>query len=254
MERPNVVLCGILLVMLSLPAVRAAELHALTSAALTEAYGEIIPEFERATQTKVVTSFGGNDIPGRLEAGESADVVIIWRTHLDKLVNEGILVRGTELDLVQSRIGVVVRDGAPKPDISSVDALRRTLLSAKSIGYSDSISGVYVSTELFPKLGIAEQVKSKSKRIEGMRVGAAIARGDAELGLQQISELLPISGIQYVGPLPPEVQRVTIFAAASVRKAKNPAGASALIRFLTSSAAAEVFTRKGLDPITQGNR
>ena len=123
--------------------------------------------------------------------------MIIWRKDLDKLAKQGLVVKGSEVDVVRSNIGVAVRAGAPKPDISSVDELRRTLMNANSIAYSASISGVYVSTELFPKLGIAEQIKGKSKRIEGMRVGEAIARGDAEIGFQQISELLPISGIQY---------------------------------------------------------
>ena len=251
MKRLNFAVCVVAVFMVSLSAAGAAELRALTSAALTEAYGELIPEFERATQTTVVTSFGGDDIPKRPERGEPADVVIIWRAHLDKLVKQRIVVQGSEVDVVRSSIGVAVRDGISKPDISSVDALRRTLLNAKSIAYSASISGVYVSTELFPKLGITEQVKGKSKRIEGMRVGAAVARGDAEIGLQQISELLPISGIQYVGPLPPEVQRVTIFSAGSVTNAKNPSAARALIRFLTSPAATAVFTKRGLDPITK---
>ena len=227
------------------------ELRAMTSAALTETYNELIPEFERTTQSKVVTSFGGDDIPKRLEGGEPADLVIIWRVHLDKLVKQGIVVPGSEVDLVRSSIGLAVRDGVPKPDISSVEALRRTLLDARSIAYSASISGVYVSTELFPKLGITEQVKGKSKRIEGMRVGAALARGDADIGFQQISELLPIPGIQYVGPLPPEVQRVTIFSAGIATNAKNPAAARALIRFLTSPPASAAFAKRGLDPIAK---
>jgi molybdate transport system substrate-binding protein len=186
--------------------------------------------------------------------GEPADLVIIWRAHLDKLVNQRIVAQGSEMDLVRSSIGLAVRDGLPRPDIGSVDALRRTLLNAKSIAYSASISGVYVSTELFAKLGITEQVKSKSKRIEGMRVGAAVARGDAEIGFQQISELLPIPGIQYVGPLPPQVQRVTIFSAGIVANAKNRAAARALIRFLTSPTASAAFAKRGLDPIAETRR
>jgi molybdate transport system substrate-binding protein len=247
-------LSALVLFVVGLSAAWADELHAMTSAALTEAYSELIPEFERGNQSKVVTSFGGDDIPKRLERGEPADLVIIWRAHLDRLINQHIVAQGSEMDLVRSSIGVAVRDGAPRPDINSVDSLRRTLLNAKSIAYSASISGVYVSTELFPKLGITEQVKSKIKRIEGMRVGAAVARGDAEIGFQQISELLPIPGIQYVGPLPPKVQRVTIFSAGIVANAKNPAAARALIRFLTSSTASHVFAKRGLDPIAERRR
>jgi molybdate transport system substrate-binding protein len=233
---------------------RTAEVRAVTSNALAESFRDLIPKFERATQMKIVSSFGGEDIPGRIEGGEPADVLIIWRTHLDKLVKEGLVIEGSEVDVVRSSIGVAIRAGAPKPDISSVDALRRTLLNAGSIAYSASISGAYVSTELFPKLGIAEQVKGKSKRIEGMRVGEAIARGDAEVGFQQISELLPISGIQYLGPLPEEVQRVTVFSVGIAANAKNPAGARAVIRFLTSSAAVPVFLKRGLDPVGEKKR
>jgi molybdate transport system substrate-binding protein len=238
-----------LLLFIGLSAASAAELRVLTSAALTEAASELFPEFERVTHIKVANSFGGDDIPGRLQSGEPADLVIIWRVHVDKLKGQGRLVPGSEVDVVRSKIGVAVRAGMPKPDISSVDALRRTLLEAKSIAYSNSISGVYVSTELFPKLGITEEVKGKSKRIVGMRVGAAVARGDAELGLQQISELLPISGIEFVGPLPAEVQLVTIFSAAYVTNANNPSGAGALVRFLTSAASTPVFVKHGLEPV-----
>ena len=243
-----------MLLFLSLSPLCADELQALISNALAESFRDIVPEFERTGQMKVVSSFGGDDIPKRLEAGEPADVLVIWRKDLDKLVKQGLVIKGSEVDVVRSNIGVAVRAGAPKPDISSVDALRRALINANSIAYSASISGVYVSTELFPKLGIAEQVKGKSKRIEGMRVGEAIARGDAEIGFQQVSELLPISGIQYLGPLPTQVQRVTFFSAGIAANAKNPAGARTLIRFLTSSAASPVFQKRGLDPVREEKR
>jgi molybdate transport system substrate-binding protein len=124
---------------------------------------------------------------------------------------------------------MAVRAGAPKPDISSVEALKRTLLEAKSIAYSAQVSGVYLATELFPRLGIADQVRAKSLRIERERVGAVVARGDAEIGFQQVSELLPIAGIDYVGPLPAEVQRVTVFSAGIAVGAKSPEAARALI-------------------------
>lgn len=231
----------------------AAELRVLTSAALTEAAGELIPKFERATNIKVINSFGGDDIPTRLESGEPADLVIIWREHVDKLTGRGLLVRGSEVDIVRSKIGVAVRAGMPKPDISSVDSLRRALLDAKSIAYSSSISGVYVSTELLPKLGIAEEVKGKSKRIVGMRVGGALARGDADIGFQQISELLPVPGIDFVGPLPPEVQLVTNFSAAYVTHAKESRRSGSVVRFLTSPAATPVFVKRGLEPVAAKN-
>jgi molybdate transport system substrate-binding protein len=145
---------------------------------------------------------------------------------------------------------MAVRAGSPKPDISSVDALTRALLRAKSIAYSASASGVYISTELFQRLGIAEQVAGKSKRIESERVGTVVARGDAELGFQQISELLPVPGIVYVGPLPPAVQRVTVFSAGVAVGAKAPDAGRALITFLASPAATAAITKSGLETIT----
>ena len=156
---------------------------------------------------------------------------------------------GSRVDLVRSSIGVAVRAGAPKPDIRSVEALKRALLAAKSIAYSASASGIYVSTELFQKLGAADQLLPKSKRIESERVGAVVARGDAEIGFQQISELLPIPGIVYLGPLPDSVQKVTVFSAGIAVNAKSAGNARALIRYLTSPAVRPVIIKTGLEPV-----
>ncbi|HUK18233.1 MAG TPA: substrate-binding domain-containing protein [Bryobacteraceae bacterium] len=231
-----------------------AELHVIASAALTEAFIELIPQFEHSTQQKVIATFGSSvgdasdSIRARIERGERADLVILARAGLDQLINEGRVVQGTAIDLVRSNIGVAVRAGAPKPDITTVEALRHTLLQADSIAYSASLSGVYVSTELFSILGIADRIKSKTKKIEGERVGIAIARGDAEIGFQQISELLPITGIQYVGPLPPQVQRTSIFSAGILSGAQNLDAARAFIQFLASPAAVPVLVKNGLEP------
>jgi molybdate transport system substrate-binding protein len=145
---------------------------------------------------------------------------------------------------------MAVRTGTPKPDISTVDALKRTLLQAKSVGYSDSASGVYLSTVLFQRLGVAEQVRPKSKKIEAYeRVGDALARGDIDIGFQQISELRPVPGITIVGPLPEGAQEVTIFSAAIPNGAKNPVEARKLIDFLSSPAAAPIVKQTGLEPM-----
>jgi molybdate transport system substrate-binding protein len=144
---------------------------------------------------------------------------------------------------------MAVRAGTPKPDISTVEALTRTLLAAKSIAYSSSVSGRYLTTELFQRLGIAEQMAAKSRRIEGERVGAVVARGEAELGFQQTSELLPVPGIDYVGPLPAAVQRVSVFSAGVAVHSSNRAAAESLIRFLASAEAANAVARTGLDPV-----
>jgi molybdate transport system substrate-binding protein len=245
-----------LAVLLIAPAVHAQEVRVMTSGAFTEAFLTLVPEFERATGTKVLVAFGASmggapdSIPSRLERGEPVDVVILAGDALDALVGQGKVRAGSRVDLVRSSIGMAVRAGAPKPDISSVDALRRTLLQATSIAYSASASGVYLSTELFERLGVADQIKGKSQRIESERVGSVVARGDAEIGFQQVSELLPISGLDYVGPLPAEVQRVTTFSAGVAVKSKAPDAAKTLIEFLTSPAAVPAITRTGLEAVT----
>ena len=187
-----------------------------------------------------------DSIPVRLQRGEPADVVILAGAALDDLIAQGKVLAGSRVDLARSSIGMVVRAGARKPDISSVEALKRTLLEAQSIAYSASASGSYLSTELFPRLGIAEQIKAKSQRIESERVAVVVARGGAEIGFQQISELRGVPGTDYVGPLPSAVQRITVFAAGVGGKTSDPAAARALIRFLASPEAAAAISKSGL--------
>jgi molybdate transport system substrate-binding protein len=247
---------GVAACVLALTASAAAEqLRAMTSGGFTSAYLELVPEFERTTGHTVATSFGASmgdapdSIPARLRRGEPVDVLILARQALDDLVAERRVAADSRVDLVRSGIGMAVRAGAPKPDIRSVEALRRTLLDARSVAYSASASGLYLSTELFDRLGIAGAMKGKARRIESERVGAVVARGEAEIGFQQISELLPVAGIEYVGPLPPEVQRLTVFAAGVATNAAAPRAARALIAFLAAPAARPVMLRHGLEPI-----
>jgi molybdate transport system substrate-binding protein len=236
---------------------RADEIRVMTSGAFTAAYLELVPVFEKQTGHRIISSFGaslGNapdSIPMRLQRGEPVDLVILADSALEDLIAQGKVRRSSRVDLVRSSIGLAVRAGAPKPDISTVAALTRTLLDAKSIAYSASASGVYVSTELYKRLGIADRVAAKSRRIESERVGAVVARGDAEIGFQQVSELLPIEGITYLGPLPEEVQRVTVFSAGIAANAKSPDAARALVAFLQSAAAAPVISKTGLEPLAQ---
>src|SRR3989454_9046782 len=236
------------------------EIRVMTSGAFTAALRELTAQFERATKNKVETTYGASmgstpdSIPSRLQRGEAVDVVILAGQAVDDLIALGQVAAGSRVDLVRSSIGMAVRAGAPKPDISSVDALKRTLLDAKSIAYSSSASGVYLSTELFQRLGIADQIRAKSKRIDSGPVGAVVARGEAEIGFQQISELLPVPGIDYVGPLPPGAQRVTVFSAGVGARAKAPAAARALIVFLASPAAAPAIKKSGLEPVTSRQR
>jgi molybdate transport system substrate-binding protein len=167
---------------------------------------------------------------------------------LGDLIKQGKVESGSQVDLVKSYIGMAVKAGAPKPDISTVDALKRALLAAKSVAYSDSVSGVYLSTELFQKLGIADQMKGKSMKIEADPVGGVVANGKAEIGFQQISELRPIKGIDIVGPLPPGAQKITVFAAGIPATSKHPEAAKALIQWLASPSAYSVIRKNGLQP------
>ena len=230
------------------------DIRVMTSGAFTAAYLELLPQVERSIKAKVVTAAtsmgtGSNSIPSRLERGEVVDVVIVADDALGQLIKDGRVLANSRVALARSSIGMAVRAGAPKPDISSLDALTRTLLQAKSIAYSASVSGVYLSTELFQRLGIADQVLGKSRKIDRERVGAVVARGEAEIGFQQISELLAEPGIDYVGPLPPEVQRVTVFSAGVAASSKNADAARALIRFLASSEAVGTIEGSGLEPM-----
>lgn len=245
----------IAILLLTAFAAPADEIKVMTSGAFTAAYLELAPEFERATGHRLVTEAtsmgtGSDSIPARLDRGEAIDVVIGAANDLERLIQAGRIRPGTRVDLARSAIGMAVRRGAAKPDISSLDALRRTLLEAKSIAYSASVSGTYLSTELFQRLGIAEKVLPKSRRIEGERVGAVVARGEAEIGFQQISELLPVPGIDLVGPLPPDVQRVTVFSAGIGMAATHSAAAKSFIDFLASPAAVPAINKTALEAIT----
>jgi molybdate transport system substrate-binding protein len=231
------------------------EIKIMTSGAFTAAYLEVIPRLELLTKKKLVTAAtsigtGENSIPNRLRRGEAVDVVIVADAVLVGFIKDGLVMAESYTPLARSAIGMAVRAGAPKPDISTVEALKRTLLQAKSIAYSASVSGHYISTELFQRLEIAEQVASKSRRIEGgERVGAVVARGEAEIGFQQISELLPVPGIAHVTPLPPEVQKVSVFSGGVAVSSGNPGAARGVISFLASPEAADAITKSGLEPI-----
>jgi molybdate transport system substrate-binding protein len=230
-----------------------AELVVMTSGTFTAAHLELAPQFERSAMTKISTAttsmgVGADSIPSRLTRGDAADVVIVNADALDDLVKQGLVMANSRVDLGRSRIGMAVRAGARKPDISSLEALTRTLLDAKSIALSSSVSGDYFTKELFPRLGIAEQMVARTRRSGNERVGALIARGDAELGFQQMSELLPEKGIDVVGPLPAEAQRVTVFAAGVAARSTHPDAARAYIRYLASPAASAAVARTGLEP------
>jgi molybdate transport system substrate-binding protein len=231
----------------------------MISAGFYEAYSELRPAFERVNGHRLVTTRGpslGNSpeaIPNRLKRGEPVDVVIMVGASIDDLVRQELVRVGTKVDLARSEIGMVVRAGAAKPDISTVDALRRTLLDAKSIAYSDSASGIYLSTTLYTRLGVAEQISAKSRMIKGPpsgeNVAEVVARGEAEIGFQQVSELIHVPGITFVGAIPAQLQQDTFFSAAIANSVRQPEAAEALIRFLASPEAASAISKAGLTPV-----
>jgi molybdate transport system substrate-binding protein len=230
------------------------DIKVVTSGTFRAAYLALAPEYERMTKFKLETEFGSsmgetyNAVPMRLNRGEAVDVVIMFAPALSDLIKIGKVRTDSMVDLAQSSIAMAVQAGTPKPDISTIDALKRSLLAAKSIAYSDSDSGVYLSSELFPRLGIADQMKSKSRKVKAEPVGEAVARGEFEMGFQQLSELLPLKGIEVVGELPPGAQRITVAAAGIPVAAKHPEAAKALIQWLASPAAYAAIRKSGLQP------
>jgi molybdate transport system substrate-binding protein len=229
--------------------VGAAEINVLSTQATQEAYLELVAQFEKATGHKVKTDFTGTlNVQKRLASGESFDMIVMAAPAIDEQIKLGKAVAGSRVDIAKSGTGVAVRKGAPRPDIGSVETLRKTLLSVKSIGYSTGPSGVYMLS-VFDKLGVADQVKGKLKQTpSGVFVGNLIASGETEIGFQQIAELVHFAGIDYVGPLPGELQRMTVFSAGIHAGAKQPDAARALVKFLTAPAAAGVIRKHGLEP------
>jgi molybdate transport system substrate-binding protein len=231
----------------------AGEFRVMTSGAFTAAHLALIPQLERLTKRKVVTastSIGSGDtsIPNRLKRGEVVDIVIVAQHLLRQFVEDGMVLAEGERKVARSSIALAVRAGAPKPDISTVDALKATLLQAKSIGYSASESGKYFSGELVQRLGIADRVLGKSRLVDkGERVGAVLARGEVEIGLQQLSELLPAPGIAHITLLPPEVQKVSTFAAGVAASSPDKALARLVIEFLASPESARAIEESGLE-------
>jgi molybdate transport system substrate-binding protein len=235
--------------------VNAAEIKILCTTALFTALEELAPQFERASGHKLVMSFANAaSMTKRIADGEAADVAIITGAGVDDLIKQGKMASGTRVDIARSNVGVAVRAGAPKPDISTPDALKRTLLNAQSIAASSptggGASGALVAAVLV-RLGIADQVKPKMKYAAGGPgglVGTLVAKGEAEIGLQQVSELMAAPGVDIVGSLPAVLETATQFSAGIPASAKAAEAGKALVTFLTTPAAAAVIKAKGLEP------
>jgi molybdate transport system substrate-binding protein len=228
---------------------QSAEIRVLSSNGVQSVMVEMLPEFERATGHKVMIAYDtANLLLGRITAGEAADLGILPRPAADDLIKQGKVAAGGGQDLSRSGVGIAIRAGLPKPDINSPEALKRALLDAKSIAFTATGgSGIHFA-KVIERLGIADQVKAKAKIPAGGSVGELVAKGEAEMAVQQIPELLAVPGIQYVGPLPPELQIFTVFTAGVLAGARQPEAAKALLDFLTTPAAVRLFKAKGMEP------
>jgi len=250
-SRTNVARLALALaVIVAFPSASFAQVKVIISGGFTAAYRELLPEFERSSGITVTTTSGGsvgngpNTIGAQVRRGVPADVIILAREGLTDLIKEQRTVPGTDVDLARSVIGVIVHAGAPKPDISTVEALKQALLKAKSVAMSSSTSGVYLTTVLFPKLGIADQMKDKISTSGA----AAVGRGEAELGLQQVSEVLAVPNVDFVGTIPETVQYVTTYAAAVVKGTSQLDASKRLIAFLSSEGAMAAIKKSGMEP------
>ncbi len=213
---------------------------------LPDVMGTLVPMFENATGNKVKISFkGGPAVTADVKQG-AADLVIIGTEAVDALAASGDVVGNGKTLLMISKVGVAVKAGAAKPDISTPDKFKAALMGAKTVGYSEGASGQHVQTVL-QKLGITDAVKAKAVIAQGRPVGAAIASGEAEIGMQQVAELRPVPGIDVIGELPADLQKQIPYSAGIATKAKDPATARALVSFLRSEAAQDVLKRKGMD-------
>ncbi|HTS39596.1 MAG TPA: substrate-binding domain-containing protein [Xanthobacteraceae bacterium] len=222
-------------------------LKILSGGAMKSLMVEAVPLFERHAGVKVEIKFALTSVLQKeIEAGAAFDIALLPRPELDALAESGKIAAGSQTDITRSAVGLAVRAGAPKPDIGTVDALKRALLAARTIGYSDGPSGAYIAG-LLQRLGIAEAVKSKT-RLTSRPVAEIVAEGEAEVGMQQIVAILPVSGAELVGPLPSELQNIIVYAAGLSAGSQNAATARALIAFLARPEVAHLIRARGMEP------
>lgn len=229
-----------------------AQLKVVMSGGFSGAYRQLLPEFEKTTGITVTTGSGASQgtgpqtVAAQLQRGVPTDVVILSREGLADLIAAGRIVAGTDVDLARVPLGVAVRAGAPKPDVSTVEAFKRTLLNAKTVAVPGSTSGIYLTTKIFPQLGIADQISVKVTA-RGSQSAAMVAAGEANIAVQPVSELVNVPGIDFAGRLPDELQLVQVFAAAIVTGSKEPDAGRRLIQFLASDRAAAAIEKSGVD-------
>jgi len=234
------------------PGASAAEIKVLTAGAYKQVVLALVPAFEKQTGHKVAVDNGTTgQLKKRIAGGEAFDLLVITPAAIDELTKDGKLAAGSAVKLATVGIGVVVKEGAPKPDIGTVDKFKQALLAAKTVAYIDPASGgssgIYID-KLLVKLGIADQIKPKSRLKQGGHVADLIVSGEAEIGIHQISEIVPVKGAALVGPLPNEIQHTTTYAAALSASAKTRDAAAAFIKTLSGPEAAAVLKSKGMEP------
>jgi molybdate transport system substrate-binding protein len=232
------------------------KLTVMTSGGFSLAYRQVLPEFERSTGIAVTTLSGASQgtgpktIKSQLEQGAEVDVVILSKEGLSELMAMGRIAAGSEAELASVPLGAAVRQGAPKPDIGSVEAFKRALLGARLVAMGASTSGIFMKDEVFPRLGIADKVPLKMVA-RGTDSTGMVAAGEADLAIGPVSELVNQPGIELVGTLPDEVQLIQVFAAATVKTAKNPGQARQLIEFLTSDQTTTAIKSSGMQPVNR---
>lgn len=232
-------------------ALDAAELKILTAGAMRQVVVALAPQFEQQGHKLIVENGTVGALQKRIEGGEAFDIVVVTPRVIDDLTAKGKVATGSKVALARVGIGVMVKDGAPRPDVGNVEAFKRALLAAKTVAYIDPAgggsSGIYLDA-LFGKLGIAEEIRPKAKLKKGGYVADLIVSGEAELGIHQISEIVPAKGVTLVGPLPVEIQNFTVYAAGLSALAKDNAAAKAFIDLLAGPAAAAILREKGMEP------
>jgi molybdate transport system substrate-binding protein len=247
-----VIECSFLLALgAAAPAAHAAEVKVMSTVALTPTLDELTPRYESSSGNKLMVVYSTiADLKKRIEAGETADVMILSRPVLDGLQTQGKVAQGS-VNVGSSYVAIGVRTGAPKPDISTAEKLKSALLAAKSISYADpakgGASGVYFA-KVIDRLGIADQVKSKTVLVPGAQAGELVAKGEVEMGIAQASEIAAVPGAQVVGPLPGDLNSAIVFAVGIGSMSMDPAAAKSLIELLTSPTGAAVLKSKGMDP------
>src|SRR5205823_14709530 len=229
-------------------AIQAAEITVLGGMGIVSGLHDLAPAFEKMTGHKVIVRFEQTpDLNKLIESGVAADLAAVQPQQVDDFIKAGKMVAGTKTNFAQAGVGVAVKKGAPKPDISTVAAFKQAMLKAKSIGYSQGGSGI-ISANVMKKLGIADQLKARTKFIDGIPVAEIVAKGEVEIGLQQINVILPVKGAEYIGPLPKELQETVKFAAAALPQSKQPEVVKAFLRFIASPEAAGLLRKSGMEP------